>query len=144
MKNMRRGKEFYDRNYEKVMELHQQGMSVREIAAKLGMSYSAVYHWVRGLRKPSSGNVTEFLQHLKSKGPLPAAELKQEFPKHNELFLISGKRGEPVKRYVLDRKFGEYSTWYFLSGQEEVLRKRIRGMFETIKDFSSRMKEADL
>lgn len=141
---MRRGKEFYDRNYERAMQLHEEGKSVREIAEKLNISYSAVYHWVKGLRKPEAGNVTDFLSFLQQKGPLPAAELKNSFPKHNELFLISGKRGEPVKRYVLDRKFGEYSTWYFISGQEEVLRKRIRGMFETIRGFSEKMKEADL
>lgn len=141
---MRRGKEFYDKNYSKVMELHKQGLSVKEIASRLNISYSAVYHWVRGLRKPTAGNVTEFLQHLKEKGPVPAAEIKKKFPKHNELFLISAKRREPIKRYVLGRKFGEYGTWYFLEGQEELLQKRVKNMLGVLKEASSRLKEFNI
>ncbi|MBI4018483.1 MAG: helix-turn-helix domain-containing protein [Candidatus Aenigmarchaeota archaeon] len=141
---MRRGKEFYDKNYQKVMELHKQGKGAREISSELKISYSAAYHWVKGLRKPSAGNVTDFLAFLRTKGPTPAAEIKQQFQKHNELFLISGKRGEPVKRYILSRKLRDYGTWYFLEGQEDLLRSRIRHMFETIKSFADKAKEADL
>ena len=57
---MRKGREFYSQNYEKVIELHKKGMSVKDIASRLNMSYSAVYHWTRGLRKPEKGNLLNF------------------------------------------------------------------------------------
>lgn len=137
---MRRGKEFYDKNYQLAVKMHEQGLSVKEIAAKLNISYSAVYHWVKGLRKPSAGNVTEFLSFLKEKGPMPVAEIKGKFPKHNELFLISGKRGEPIRRYITDRRLEEYATWYFLEGQEQLLKERIKKMFGAIKRLTEKMK----
>jgi transcriptional regulator with XRE-family HTH domain len=136
---MRRGREFYSENYEKVMELHKKGMNVKEIASQLGMSYSAVYHWVRGLRKPDIGNINEFIEFLRSNGPTPVLKL-QNFPKHNELFLTASRRGLPVKRLVLGRKFREYSTWYLLDNQEELLKKRIEELFSRIKEFKDELR----
>lgn len=136
---MRRGREFYDGNYEKAVVMHKEGKSVREIASQLKISYSAAYHWVKGLRKPEAGNITEFVAFLRSKGPMPAAELQDSFPKHNELFLISSRRRLGVRRCILDRKLKEYATWYFIDGQEKELDKRVRKMFSMIREFSGKL-----
>jgi hypothetical protein len=140
---MRKGRETYGKKYDEAMAMHQQGKSVNEIAAALNVSYSAAYHWVKGLRKPEKGNVNEFEEYLRSEGPLPVIEVEKKFPKHNELFLMANRRGLTVKRHVLKRKFSKYSTWYYLDGQEEILERRLKELFSTIdkvrKDLSSKM-----
>ncbi len=131
---IRKGREAYQESYNKALELHAKGKSVREIAAELGISYSAAYHWIKGIRKPEAGNVREFENYLGEKGPSPVAEIGKKFPKHNEIFHVAKERGVPVKRWVTakPRTFGEYATWYYLKGQEEELKKRI---IETMKRF---------
>ena len=136
---MRKGREFYSRNYEEVIKLHQKGMSVRNIAEKMNMSYSCIYHWVKGIRKPETGNLNEFEKLLKEKGPMPVAEIKEKFPKHNELFLTARRRGMPIKRYVLNRKFGDFSTFYFLNGQEKELKKAVKELFDKYRGLREKM-----
>lgn len=137
---MRRGREYYGRKYGEAIRLCSEGRSAQEIARELGVSYSAAYHWIKGIRKPSLGNVNAFVQFLHDNGPQPAEEIKDFFPKHNELFLIASRRGLPVKRAVLDRKLRDYSTWYFLEGQEELLRKRTGEMLEKITEIKGRLR----
>ncbi|MBI3190922.1 helix-turn-helix domain-containing protein [archaeon] len=137
---MRKGKEYYARFYDQVIALHKSGLSVREIADKLDISYSAVYHWVTGLRSPEKGNVSEFVSLLE-KGPVPVADIKSTFPKHNELFLIAVKRGIPVKRFMLKKKYGDYSTWYYMAGQEKQLEERTDELMAVIKKIGERLSE---
>lgn len=131
---IRKGRETYQESYSKALELHKKGKSIKEIAAELGVSYSASYHWVKGLRSPRAGNIREFEAFLKENGPSPAAEIGRKFPKHNEIFHIAQKRGIPVKRWVTSkpRTFGEYATWYYLKGQEGRLKEKV---IETLKRF---------
>lgn len=131
---MRRGREFYSKNYEKVVELHKKGAGVKEIAENTGLSYSAVYHWVRGIRKPEAGNLNGFESFLRQNGPSAAIEIREKFPKHNELFLTATRRSMPLKRFVMKRKFGEYGTWYFLDGQENELKQRVAELLERYKE----------
>lgn len=131
---MRRGREFYSKHYGKVIELHKKGIGMKEIAGQTGLSYSAVYHWVRGIRRPEAGNLNDFESFLQQHGPAAAAEIAERFPKHNELFLTAARRSIPIKRFAMKRKFGEYGTWYFLDGQEETLKKRITEMLEKYKE----------
>lgn len=138
---MRRGREYYGRKYEEALRLYKEGRSAGAIAKELGISYSAAYHWVRGLRKPGGGRVNAFVQFLKEKGPQPAEELGDFFPKHNDLFLIASRRGLPVKRLLLGRELKDYSTWYFLDGQEEEIRKRVGGMLEKIKEAKDKLRD---
>ena len=49
---LRRGRELYSKKYDEAMKLHTEGKSVNEIAAALGVSYSAAYHWINGFKKP--------------------------------------------------------------------------------------------
>ncbi len=118
--------------------MHRKGRNVKDIAAELNISYSAVYHWIKGLRKPGAGNLREFEDAVR-KGPVAAAEIKESFPKHNELFLVSAKRGLPIKRHVLGRKYGEYSTWYFLEGHEDALKERIKELLGKYKELKTRL-----
>lgn len=138
---MRRGREFYSGNYEKVISLHNKGLTVSEIASHLGISYSCAYHWVRGLRKPSGGRLNDFEGFLEKNGPVAVIEIKDKFPKHNELFLTACRRGLPIKRHVLGRRFGEYSTWYFLAGQEEKMKERIKELFDKYKELKEKLIE---
>lgn len=139
---MRKGKEFYAQNYEKAIELHDAGMSPKQIASRLGMSYSCVYHWVKGLRKPKSGNVSDFAAFLRENGPTAAAELMEDFPKHNELFLTAARRGLPVRRRALKRSYAEYGMWYYLDGQEALLETRIESLFATIRNVKEKLSKA--
>lgn len=138
---MRQGREIYSEKCEKALELHKQGKSVNEIAKELSVSYSAAYHWVRGLRKPEAGNVNEFIEFLRSSGPTAVLDVQERFPKHNELFLTASRRGLPLKRIVLGRKYREYSTWYLLCGQEIAAKQRIEQLFSKIKEFKDELRE---
>jgi DNA-binding CsgD family transcriptional regulator len=141
-KKLRRGREYYGKNYEEALRLHQQGLSVSEIAKKLNISYSAVYHWVKGIRKPEAGNVNMFISYLEKNGPAPVVDVKNKFPKHNELFLIAVRRGLPVKRLMLQKKLSDYSVWYYLAGQESELEKRTDLLMEKIKEVKERLGSA--
>ncbi len=139
--NMRRGREFYSKNYSKAMEMHNNGVDISVIAKQLNISYSAVYHWVRGIRKPDEGNINAFESFLKQNGPSAAAEIESDFPKHNEIFHTAVSRGSQLKRHALERKFGGYATWYFLPGQEEALKARIRELFGKYKELRGKLAE---
>lgn len=138
---MRKGREFYSKHYDRAVSMYKSGTSIKDIARQLGISYSAVYHWVRGIRKPESGNINEFVDFLQEQGPTPAGKIEEKFPKHNELFLIASRRSLPVKRLYLGRKFKEFSTWYLLDGQEELLKKRVENLFSKIEEFKSQLKQ---
>jgi len=141
---MRRGREFYSQNYQKVMELHGQGLSIKEIADKLGISYSAVYHWVKGLRKPEPGNLISFKKFLEKNGPTPVADIVVIFPKHNEIYHVAKSRGIDIQRYVIPKKVmnvGDYRTWYYLKGQENELKKRINELKEKYEKIVKRFSE---
>lgn len=145
---MRRGKQFYAQHYDSVIALHNQGKSVKEIAAQLNISYSCVYHWVKGLRKPETGSIIGFVEYLRSKGPTPASEIKNSFEKHNEFFLRAHGRGFHVKRLLLQRKLGDYATWYYLEGQENQLRERVSDFMkkynETRRKLGEKLEEINL
>ena len=137
----RRGRDFYSRHYDKVVELYKSGKSINDIAKQTGMSYSCVYHWVKGLRKPEEGNVEAFGRFLRENGPAPVAEISIKFPKHNEIFLTASRRGLPVKRLVLERKYGDYATWYFIEGDEDKLKKRVEEMLIRIKEIKDNIRK---
>jgi hypothetical protein len=130
---LRKGREFYNQHYSRVIELYNSGLSASQIAKQLGISYSCVYHWTRGLRKPASGALVKFQTFLE-KGPSPVMEIKKHFPKHNELFLTARRRGLPVKRKILPRKFGQYALWYYIEAQENELKKQLAELVKKYKE----------
>lgn len=132
--HFRTGREKYSEKYRRAIELHAGGKSIKEIAEELGVSYSAAYHWIRGLRKPEEGKLREFEEFLQKNGPTPAANVKEKFPKHNEIYHTASARGSPVRRHVLEqpRSFGELATWYYLAGQESELKARIKALAEML------------
>ncbi len=138
---MRRGREFYSRNYSMAMELHSKGASINEIAEQLNISYSAVYHWIRGIRKPETGNINAFEEFIAGHGPQAAADIKDKFPKHNEIFLTAVRRGSNLRRHAMGRKFGEYATWYFLPGQEGALKSRIGELLGKYRELRTKLAE---
>ncbi len=139
---LRRGREFYGKKYDEAMRLYDQGKSVTEIAKHLGISYSAAYHWVKGLRKPESGNVNDFCTFLEKNGPAASVHVMSKFPKHNELFLMASRRGLPLKRVYLGRKYKELGTWYYVAGQEKRLEERVQELEKKIKGMKEKLKEA--
>jgi predicted transcriptional regulator len=139
MRAARRGKEAYAARYEEAMRLHSEGLPPAAIAERLGISYSAAYHWVKGLRTPKQGNVAALIAHLEKNGPSAVTDLKEEFPKHNELFLIAAKRAQPVKRFMIKKKYSDYATWYYLDGQEAELQKRVAALFEKVKEVREKL-----
>ena len=136
---MRKGKEFYSGNYEKVIELYKKGFSVNEISSHLKISYSCVYNWVKSIRKPEKGNLIEFIDFLRDNGPAPVIEIKQKFPKHSEIFLTAQHRDMGVLRFKLPRKFGEYSMWYLLKGQEHKLKQRVRELLNKYEELKQKL-----
>src|SRR3989344_3307044 len=130
---MRKGREFYSKNYEKAISLYDQGKEIKDIAEELNISYSAAYHWIKGLRKPDPGRMKEFEDFLKVNGPTSVVDIKEKFNKHNEIFLTAAKRKVPIKRLVLSKSLGEYSTWYYLPEQQEELKEKISELKEKIK-----------
>ncbi len=146
---MRKGREFYASHYDRVMELHKSGKSVKEIAVQLNISYSCVYHWVNELRtKPISGALNEFIMFLRDNGPSPVADIRKKFAKHNEFFLRAHSRNMNIRRILLQRKLGDYATWYYLEGQEPELKARIKSFIakynETRKKLAEKLDEIDL
>ena len=138
---IRKGRQLYSKKYEEAMKLHEEGKSVNEIAAQLSVSYSAAYHWVKGLRKPETGNLNEFESYLRENGPMPVIEVEKLFAKHNEIFLMSNRRSMPIRRKVLKRRFAGYATWYYLEGQEQLLEKRLEELFAKIKEVKNTLRE---
>ena len=139
---MRRGRQLYGKKYEEALKLHSDGKSINEIAAALGVSYSAAYHWIKGLRKPESGNLNEFEKYLRESGPMPAIEIEKKFPKHNELFLMSNKRGMVIRRKILGRRFGGYAVWYYIDGQETRLDERTNELFAKVEETRKKLRDA--
>ena len=70
---------------------------------------------------------------------MPAVEVKEKFPKHNELFLIASRRGLPVRRHMLRKRYGEYSVWYHLAGQEKELDSRINMLMDKVKEVKEKI-----
>ena len=135
----RRGRDFYAQNYGKVKELWNKGVSVKDISKNMGLSYSCVYHWVKGLRKPEKGNLVEFENFIEKNGPTAVADIEEKFPKHNELFLTASRRGFPLRRHRTRNRLGGYSTWYFVSGQEKLLEKRLSELFEKLEEIKQKL-----
>jgi predicted DNA-binding protein YlxM (UPF0122 family) len=138
---MRQGKELYTKKYDEVMELFEKGMHPKEIAEKLGISFSAVYAWTKKGKKPSSGAYEEFYNFLKENGPQSLLELKKKFPKHSELFLGARDRGFNIQRKKLSRIMGDYSIWYFLEGQESEAEKKIEEILKRREELRTRIVE---
>lgn len=139
---MRQGKETYPEKYRLAIEMENAGKKPKEIAEKLGISYSCAYHWAKGLRKPSDGNVSEFISYLDKMGPMPVAEVKEKFKKHNELFLISSRRNSALRRHFIGRKYAEYGTWYLLKGQEKMLDERIAELLSVLSKAKEKLAKA--
>jgi hypothetical protein len=136
----RRGKEFYGKTYDEAIRLHNEGKQISEIAKDLKISYSSAYHWIKGLRQPQAGSVSEFAQYVQANGPLSAVHLLKKFPKHNELFLIASRRGIEIKRMYLGKKYRELATWYYFLGQEKELEQRIEDVKRKIESLRSDMR----
>lgn len=139
---MRKGKEYYTKKYKKAKELHKQGLSIKKIAKKLNVSYSAAYAWIKKNRKPKKGQLVKFIEFLKENGPQTKPQLKKEFPKYNELYHIAVKRKKKVKRKILDPKYKQFRTWYYLKGQEKKLEKRINKLKQKYKQLKAKLLEA--
>ncbi len=132
---VRRGKEFYTEKVARAKELRSKGLSIKGIADELGVSYSAVYQWLRG-NEPKKSKLEEFADYLATNGPTPVAKVERAFPKHNDLYNLAPARGITIKRLVVERNFrgGEnYGVWYFLPGQEKELINRVEKMLENFK-----------
>ena len=139
---MRGNKEIYSTLYPKVMEAYKNGEGIDSIVKKFNLSYSCVYHWIKGLRKPKNSRLNEFFNEIKNKGPKPVKDIEEFFPKHNELFLTASKRGFPVKRLEINKRFGKYSTWYFIPGQEKKLNSEIKYLFNKYKEVLEKINES--
>ncbi|MBI4015005.1 MAG: hypothetical protein HY365_03565 [Candidatus Aenigmarchaeota archaeon] len=139
---MRQGRQAYPALYDKAIEMSSRGASAKDVASALGVSYSAAYHWIKGLRKPEKGALNQFVEEIRKNGPLSAWDVKARFPKHNELFLTATKRAMPVKRHTLPKKFGNYSTWYFIPGQESALKQRVSELLDRYKEMKQQIIEA--
>lgn len=137
---LRRGREFYGKKYDEAVRLYSEGTGVGEIAKRLGISYSAAYHWVKGLRKPEPGSANEFVAFLEKNGPSSALNAAKKFPKHNELFLIASRRGLPVRRMYLGKAYKQLATWYFLPGQEQQLEERIGEMKKKVEGLKQNLR----
>ncbi len=135
---MRKTKEFYIEKYEKAIELWKKGLSIKNIASRLDVSYSAVYAWIKG-RKPVDSKIIKFIKFLKANGPTPLAEIKKKFPKHSEIYTTAVHRGFKILRYKLPRKFGDYSIWYLLPQQEANLKEEVEKFLKTFDKIKNRI-----
>ena len=140
---LRRGKDFYTDKYDAVMKLVENGVPLQQIAQQTSLSYSCVYHWAKKLRKPGTERLTVFFDILKEKGPKNVAELKDEFPKHNEIFLTCKRRGFPIKRFVTKTKLGDHGTWYYVDGHEQKLEEAITTMMKALKTLKETLERRD-
>lgn len=115
-------------------------MSIKDIASRLGLSYSAVYAWIKG-RKPKESKVIEFIEFLKKNGPAPLAKIRKKFPKHSEIYFTALHRGYKILRYVLPKKFGDYAIWYLLPEQEEKLKKEVEEFLQRYDEVKKKLAE---
>ena len=138
---IRKGKDFYVKNYEKVMELHKQGLGIKEISEKLNMSYSAVYSWIKTGKIPEKDSINKFLEFLDKNGPTPVIVLKELFPSYDDLYQNARSRGFNVNRYSTSGKkaLGKMSVWFYLDGQEEELKVRIIDMVKRYKELKEKL-----
>lgn len=132
---MRKVKEFYIAKYKDAILLYKNGMKISDIAKKLNVSYSAVYHWIKGLRKPEKSKLMKFFQYILNNGPVSAYEIEKFFPKHNELYHIARSRNFDIKRKVFKTSIKELKTWYYTSSQECKLIRKI----DILKKFLSKI-----
>ncbi len=138
---IRKGKDFYTETYERALELHRQGIAVKEISKRLGISYSSVYSWFKSSRAPKRGSISQLTEFLQKNGPMPVVVVRELFPSHDDLYYSARKRGFDINRYNMSSKkvFGKASVWYYLSGQEEELKKRILGMIGKYKEIKEKL-----
>ena len=137
---LRKGKDFYSNNYEKVLELQKQGKTIKEISKELDLSYSAIYNWIKG-KKPEKGSINKFIEFLQKNGPMPVIVIKELFPSYDDLYQSARKRGFNVNRYVTSSKkiLGKSSVWYYLDGQEAELKKRVLDMIKKYKELREKL-----
>ncbi|MAH42826.1 hypothetical protein CL614_03825 [archaeon] len=126
MQTLRKGKETYTELYPKAIEMSKKGKNVKDIAKELGISYSAVYAWLKQGRKPSSPSLVKFKKYLETHGPTASIDIKKVIPKHNDFYHIAQKRGIGIKRAVMDKRYADYRVWYYLDGQDDVLQQRMQ------------------
>ena len=139
---VRRGKETYTELYPKALELSKKNMSIKQIAAELGVSYSAVYAWLRTGRKPAPPTLVKFKKYLEKNGPTAAIDIKHVIPKHNDFYHIAQKRGKGIKRVMLDKRYVEYRVWYYLEGQETLLEQRLQELRKKYAKVKEKMLKA--
>ncbi|MBI4894878.1 MAG: helix-turn-helix domain-containing protein [Candidatus Aenigmarchaeota archaeon] len=131
---IRKGKDFYHNQYDKAMQMYRDGISIKDIANSLGISYSSVYSWTKG-KIPEEGKLNEFIAFLEKTGPSPVIVIREMFSSHDDLYQNSLKRGFNVKRYKTSlQKIGSAATWYYLEGQEDELKKRVLDMVKRYKE----------
>lgn len=138
---LRKGKHFYVETYKKALELYHNGYSIKEISNILGISYSTCHAWISKKRTPKKDIVTKFYEFLKLHGPSPIMEIKKEFSKHSDIYLLAIERGFKINRYKLPRIFKEYSIWYYLEGQEKELLNRINDIINKRNELKEKLTE---
>lgn len=138
---LRKGKNFYVESYMKVMELYEKGYGIKDIAKTVGISYSTCYAWISKRRSPKIDVATKFYEFLKEKGPSTAREIRNEFSKHSEIYLMANQRGFKINRYKLPRVFKEYAIWYYLDGQEKELLNRIKDIINKREELKNKITE---
>lgn len=139
---MRKGKEFYNKVYNLAIQMHKKGLGEKEISEKLKISYSTVYAWLVKDRKPEKGALIKFRNLLEKNGPTSAGELKEKIPKHNDFYHISGKRGFGIKRiHIKGLRLGQYAYWYYLDGQEKLLKKRVDELIKKYREVRKKFTE---
>ena len=121
--------------------MNEEGIPIKDIANELKISYSACYHWIKGLRKPEKGNLKNFEEFIESKGPLSVSDISKKFPKHDEIFRVSKKRGMKIMRCMLPKKLGEYSIWYYTKGQEKKLDNEIMNLSKRYNELKNEIIE---
>jgi len=138
---MKKGKEFYFQQYEKVMKLHKKGLSLKDIASKTDLSYSAVYNWIIRSKAPKKSSLDDLIEFLRLNGPSPVIVIKELFPSHDDLYHNAQKRGFFLRRYSMSHKkgFGKASVWYYIDGQEEELKRRVVDMIKKYKELKERL-----
>ncbi|GEM_PF-1213945 len=139
--HIRKGKSSYIEKYEEAKKLAEKNYSIKEIANILGVSYSAVYQWIKKSKEPKKDKITLFYEFLSKNGPSPLAIIRNNFPKHSELYNSAISRGFKIKRYKLPRIFKEYSIWYYLEGQENSLKERIKIIIDKREEMKNKIAE---
>ena len=139
MQALRKGKELYAELYPKAIEMNKNGVPIKDIAKQLGVSYSAVYAWLKQGRVPEEPEAVKMKNYLEKHGPTAAADIAVAFPKHNDFFHLAARRGIKIKRAVLEPRLKDYRTWYYLEGQESELEKRIAVLRKKYKEMKEKV-----